>query len=293
MQIDIVWNETTTQVDLVDGVATVGGNPKDGIFIEGLPHGLLSLTLDGATLSVTAQRSVRIGNALFPARIPRLVVEGEELKLPNDVVLRRTPNVKRRESRKTIGTAFVARELLNDGALEVQDTRAATLTCVTGLDRGTVFPVPFDDNTIGRGDDAPIRIRDRAVSRSHARLFRTSRTWFIEPVTSSMNGAYVNGLLLKKSKALRTGDTIELGHTVLRFDEPERAPEECTKVERKDPMPLPMAAEPSVKLEAPVEVTTPLAMAPKQPLVSLELMLMSAGAALAVLGMGAVALVFH
>jgi pSer/pThr/pTyr-binding forkhead associated (FHA) protein len=153
--------------------------------------------------------------------------------------------------------------------------------------------VPFDDNTIGRGDDAPIRIRDRAVSRSHARLFRTSRTWFIEPVTSSMNGAYVNGLLLKKSKALRTGDTIELGHTVLRFDEPERAPEECTKVERKDPMPLPMAAEPSVKLEAPVEVTTPLAMAPKQPLVSLELMLMSAGAALAVLGMGAVALVFR
>lgn len=295
MQIDIIWNETTTQVDLVDGVVTVGGNPKDGIFIEGLPHGLLSLTLDGPSVSVTAQRSVRIGQALFPARIPRLLVEGEELKLPNDVVLRRTPNLKRRESRKTMGTAFVARELLNDGALELQDTRAATLTCVTGLDRGAVFPIPFDDNTIGRGDDAPVRVRDRAVSRQHARLFRTSRTWFIEPITTSMNGVYVNGLLLRKGKALRTGDTIELGHTVLRFDEPERAPEECTKLDRKaaPPLPLPVAAETSAKLEAPVEVTMPLAVTPPQPTFSLELLLMSAGAALAVLGMSAVALVFR
>ena len=48
-----------------------------------------------------------------------------------------------------MATAFVAQELLS-GDLHAEDTRAATFTCVTGLDAGRVFPIPFDDNIIGR-----------------------------------------------------------------------------------------------------------------------------------------------
>lgn len=304
MRIDIVWNEDATQVDLVDGVITVGGAATDGICIAGLPHGLLSLTLDAGRLSVTALRSVRIGEALFPARIPRLLVEGEDLKLPNDVIIRRTVDVAKRESRKTIGTAFVAQELLS-GDLAPQDTRAATLTCVTGLDQGRIFPIPFEDNSIGRADDAAIRIRDRSVSRCHARLVRRGREHRVEVVTSSMNGLYVNGRLVKKDKTLKTGDVIELGQTVLRFDDAERAPEEHTVAHQPappaspkqqpalvaEPIATPKVAEPVVQLVTPpAEVVEPVA-AHRRP--SLEAVLMSAGVVLVVLGVTAAAMMLR
>ncbi len=284
MRIEIIWNEEPTQVDLLDGVVTVGGAESDGICLAGLPHGLLSLELDGAQLSVTAQRSVRIGQALFPARVPRLLLEGEDLKLPNDVILRRVVDEKRRESRKLVGTAFVAQELLA-GDIAPQDTRAASLMCVTGLDQGRTFPLPFEENFIGRADDSAVRIRDRAVSRRHARLFRQQRDHVLEPVTSSMNGVYVNGRLLKRDVVLRTGDVIEVGQTVLRFDGAERAPEEHTFVPASAPglgnvpLPAPSAAEPAAHLEVP------------GPKVRFETVLMSAGVALTLLGLGAALLV--
>lgn len=314
MRIDIVWNEETTQVDLVDGVITVGGAATDGICIAGLPHGLLSLHLEVGRLQVTALRSVRIGEALFPARVPRLLIEGEDLKLPNDVIIRRTVDVQKRESRKTIGTAFVAHELLA-GDLAPQDTRAATLTCVTGLDQGRTFPIPFEENFIGRADDAAIRVRDRAVSRKHARLVRRGREHVLQIVASSMNGVYVNGLLLKKDRVLKTGDVIEVGQTVLRFDDAERAPEERTRVEvAKEPaaplkatpaapparpvpqpalvaapMTAPRAAEPPLQL-VPESAPPPAAVEPGRKRVTLEVVLMSAGIALTLLGVGVAAL---
>ncbi len=276
MRIDLIWNDSTTTVDLADGLATVGGSPADGICVEGLPHGLLTLRLEGSHLSVTAQRSVRVGDALFPARVARLLIEGEDLKLPNDVVIRRVVDQKKRDSRKLMATAFVAQELLS-GDLHAEDTRAATFTCVTGLDAGRVFPIPFDDNIIGRSDEAAIRIRDRAVSRQHVRLVRDGRDYKLSLVSSSMNGVYVNGLLLKKDTVLHTGDVVEVGQTIIRFDTSERAPEERTVVAAEElvpaPIAVPEAAEPAPQLELP----------PSQR-VSVETLLMSAGIALTLLG---------
>lgn len=278
MRIDIIWNQETTPVDLADGLVTVGGSPGDGICIEGLPQGLLTLTLEGRELSVTAQRSMRVGDTLFPARIARLLIEGEDLKLPNDVVIRRVIDPRKRDSRKQVGTAFVAQELLS-GELSPQDTRAATFTCVTGLDQGRVFPIPFEDNFIGRSEEAAIRIRDRAVSRRHARLVRQGRAYVLQLVTSSMNGVYVNGLLLKKDAALKTGDVVEVGQTILRFDDSERAPEEHTVQAAKppqlkpSPVTLPHAGESGPKLDVPFLEQ-----------VRLETLLMGAGVAFTVLG---------
>ena len=188
-----------------------------------------------------------------------------------------------------MGTAFVAQELLS-GELSAEDTRAATFTCVTGLDQGRVFPIPFDNNVIGRADEAAIRIRDRAVSRAHARLMRIGREYVLQLVTSSMNGVYVNGLLLKKNTTLKTGDVVEVGQTILRFDSSERAPEERTAVVvepapqlQASPVTLPQAAQPPPQLELP----------PPPPRVSLETVLMSAGLALTVLGIVAAALMLR
>lgn len=297
MLIDIVWKHDTTQVDLADGTITVGGSPGDHIHIDGLPHGLLTLTLSGQQLSVTAQRSVRIGSSLFPARIPRLVVADEELKLPNDVIIRRVVDVKKRESRKLVDTAFVAEQLLSGAEVPVQDTRAATFTCVTGLDQGVVFAIPFTDNTIGRANDAVIRVRDRAVSRQQARLCKRGKDFILEPVKESMNGIYVNGRLLKKSATLKTGDTVELGQTVLRFDASERAPQEMTVVARPQPQPVEVpavaevvrAAEPAPEpvIDATIELP------PLRRFVTMDLVMMGAGVGLALVGMGIAALVMH
>lgn len=279
MRLDIIWNQVTTQVDLVDGLATLGGGVRDDICIKGLPVGLVSLRLEGSHLSVTAQRSVRVGEAVFPARVPRLLIDGEDLRLPNDVVLRRVADEKKRESRRQMATAFVANELLS-GELSAEETRAATFTCVTGLDRGRVFPIPFDDNVIGRAEDAAIRIRDRAVSRHHVRLVREGRKYVLRLVASSMNGVYVNGLLLKRDTALKTGDVVEVGQTILRFDAPERAPEERTVAAEvqlePSPIDVPKAAEAAPQLEHP------------RPRVRLETLSMCAGLALTGLGLAVV-----
>jgi hypothetical protein len=278
MRIEIIWNHATT---------TVGGGERDGICIAGLPHELLTLRLEANQLSVTARRSVRVGDALFPARVARLLIEGEDLKLPNEVVIRRVVDQQRRDSRKLVATAFVAKELLA-GDLCAEHTRAATFTCVTGLDQGRVFPIPFEDNVIGRADDAAIRIRDRAVSRQHVRLVRQARQYVLQLITSSMNGVYVNGLLLKQDTALETGDVVEVGQTILRFDASERAPEERTVVQPPQPIqPAPITV-PQV-----AEPTPQLVPAPAPRRLSLETMLMSAGVALTVLGVLAAALMLR
>ena len=289
MRIDIIWNQVTTTVDLADGIATVGGGEEDGIRLDGLPVGLLTLRLVADQLSVTAQRSVRVGDAVFPARIARLLVAGEDLELPNDIVIRRVIDQKKRDSRRLVGTAFVAEELLK-GDLHAEETRAATLTCVTGLDRGRVFPIPFADNVIGRADDVAVRIRDRAVSRYHVRLERDAKQYVLKLIASSMNGVYVNGLLLKKDTALKTGDVVEVGQTILRFDASERAPEEHTVVVAEDvksleptPILVPHAAEPQ----------RPYDPEPQRKPINLETWLMSAGVALTLLGIVAAALMLR
>lgn len=253
MRLDLVCAQETVPVDLLDGHVTVGGSPADDIFLDGLPHGLMTLHLEADRLTVTSLRSVRVGETLFPARVPRLLLEGEELKLPNGVSLKRVSDPLRRDSRAQMATAFVAKELLEGGGLQPHQTRAATLTCVTGVDRGVVFVVPFDENVIGRGEGATIALKDRSVSRQHARITKRGRALVLQVVTSSMNGIYVNGLLLKNEQALKAGDVIEVGQSILRFDAPERAPEERTSVVATPagPLPLPMVAEPAAALVVP------------------------------------------
>ncbi|MFO0594237.1 MAG: FHA domain-containing protein [Myxococcaceae bacterium] len=310
MRFELIYDGNTELTDLVDGVVTVGGAKADGIFIEGLPHTLLTLEIDGDALAVTAKRSLRIGSSLFPARVRRLVLAGEELKLPNDIVLRRVRDVAARNSRKTVGTAFVAGELLQGGELELAHTRAASLTCVAGLDAGRTWALAFDEHLIGRADDATVQVRDRAVSRKHARLFRKGKAWLLEPVTGSMNGAYLNGRLLKQATLLEEGDTLEVGHTVLRFDVSARAPEEQTVLGLQapqaattpkpdgtamavseiklaaEPIPAPHAADAMVPAPstATIEAQTPF---------PLEAILMSVGVGLAMLGIAAVTLVLR
>lgn len=257
MHLDIVWNEESTPVDLIDGAVTVGGGPKDDIRLEGLPVKLLTLEVDGPRLAIKCIRPLRVGNQLFPANVPRLVMPGEVLTLPNDVVVRRPEDDASRERRKNKSTDFLARELLSKELPELE-TRAATLTCVAGADEGHVYPIAFLDTSLGRGDEVDVRLHDRTVSRRHARLLHRGLSYFVEDLATT-NGIYVNGQRVQDTQRLDTGDVLELGHTVLRFDEGERAPEERTVIEK---LPTPPAPPPSVEIapstDAPSVVTEKL-----------------------------------
>jgi hypothetical protein len=264
MHLDIVWNEESTPVELIDGAVTVGGGPRDDIRLEGLPVKLLTLEVDGPRLAIKCIRPLRVGNQLFPANVPRLVMPGEALTLPNDVVVRRPEDDASRERRKNKSTDFLARELLSNELPELE-TRAATLTCVAGADEGHVYPIAFLDTSMGRGDDVDVRLHDRSVSRRHARLLHRGLSYFVEDLATT-NGIYVNGLRVKDTQRLDTGDILELGHTVLRFDEGERAPEERTVIEKLPTPQAPALAVEVASADASPNLTPPSVVTEKLPL---------------------------
>lgn len=226
MHLDITWHGETTSVDLADGAVTIGGAAEDGIFLHGLEPALLTLTIDGAKCTLKARKTLRVGAAMFPAHVGRLLVEGEELRLPNDVLVQRPVDAKRAQVRKEISTAFLAKEMM--GALiPPVDTRAASLVCVAGNDVGRRHPLAGTECTLGRGTDVDVRLHDRSVSRHHARIVRRGREYLVEDLGTT-NGVYLNGLRVKGFRTLATGDVLELGQTMLRYEGAERSTGEDT-----------------------------------------------------------------
>lgn len=220
MLIEISFGREKMEFDLVDGVIHVGGAQNDEIHVAGMPKSLLTLNLLGERLMVTADKPVEIGGVLFPAHIPRLVIAGEKMQLPNGVSLKQL-KPKSEPHRSFKGTACVLKEMVGSG-FSVANTRAATLTCLTGLDAGHSHPIALNETMIGRGDMCAVRIRDRAVSRRHARVVRQRSSDFIEAMPDT-NGLFVNGEPVKRATVLRPGDVIEMGQSLLRYDGPEKA----------------------------------------------------------------------
>jgi hypothetical protein len=224
MLVELICAGETTRADLADGVVRVGGGKADEIRISGLPPTLLRLRIDGERLTVTASRTMSIGRSMFAAHVPRLVVAGELVHLSPTISLRQVP-----AASHTKGTATVMRDLLR-GELDLEHTRAARLTCLTGVDAGNVAPIAYAQMTLGRGDECTLQVRDRAVSRKHAKVTqRDGRVWLED--LRGPNGTYVNGQRVQLRVALQPGDVIELGQTLLRYDAP--------AVEQPAPLPRP------------------------------------------------------
>ena len=92
------------------------------------------------------------------------------------------------------------------------------------LKRGTlqqsVYPLE-GSMTIGRSGENDITLVDFDVSRSHARISFQGGTWIIEDLGSS-NGIIFNGERIDK-RALKSGDTFQLGKITLSFMEEDAA----------------------------------------------------------------------
>jgi pSer/pThr/pTyr-binding forkhead associated (FHA) protein len=68
---------------------------------------------------------------------------------------------------------------------------------------------------IGRDPENDVLLADRSISKRHALMRLVGGEYVIEDL-GSLNGIFINGERVKKA-ALRSGDTLKLGNTILRF----------------------------------------------------------------------------
>jgi adenylate cyclase len=70
---------------------------------------------------------------------------------------------------------------------------------------------------IGRSADAGIHLDDRSVSRQHAAIrFEDQHYWVID--LGSANGTFINGVALTAARVLNDGDRLQVGKSVLVFE---------------------------------------------------------------------------
>jgi hypothetical protein len=75
----------------------------------------------------------------------------------------------------------------------------------------------FGGVTIGRSEDADVRIVDRFASGIHCRVHNRGNEYFVEDLEST-NGTYLNGGELRGEAPLSDMDEIRIGDTEFRFE---------------------------------------------------------------------------
>ncbi|HPF40883.1 MAG TPA: ATP-binding protein [Phycisphaerae bacterium] len=93
-----------------------------------------------------------------------------------------------------------------------------TLMVLQGPDKGQRFRVRNDHDVIlvGRASEAT-PLTDYTVSRRHAELKRSGRSWMLDDLRSA-NGTYLNEKRLERPTRLKDGDKIRMGATILVWD---------------------------------------------------------------------------
>jgi len=71
-----------------------------------------------------------------------------------------------------------------------------------------------DEQTVGRAAGCQITLDDTYVSQLHARVFNKDGGWFVEDLGST-NGTYLNAKRVSGALALKRGDRIKIGATVM------------------------------------------------------------------------------
>lgn len=201
-------------LDVPDGTCTLGGLAADALRVEGLLRECARLSRDGGRLMLEPLvAGVSVNDVRSPLGVPRLVEGNDRVALPGRFVATLVSESPGSRS-KTTGTASLLRDFLADRT-QVGSSTVPSLLCLTGLDVGKRFALTEPQLTIGRGDDAAVRIRERSVSRRHARLTRAADGVTVEDLASP-NGVSVNAARIAGPQRLTDGDVLELGNALLR-----------------------------------------------------------------------------
>lgn len=100
-------------------------------------------------------------------------------------------------------------------AEEIALAEGPLLVVRKGPDVGETFYLDRPELTIGRDPEADIFLNDVTVSRRHATLRVTGDEVTVED-TDSLNGTYVNGVLVDKA-TLASGDALQVGRFQMIF----------------------------------------------------------------------------
>ncbi|MBU8898282.1 FHA domain-containing protein [Corallococcus sp. H22C18031201] len=276
MHFQFEHQDSTIPFELPEGTHRLGGGPEDQVHLEGLPPALLTLSIEEQRLTVASSRTFTVNEVFVPPGVARLVLPGEVLGLTEQMCVRvLEPEV---PVERGVGTVAVLKELLLGSEHVI--SRAATLTCLTGLDLGRTFAIGEALTDIGRGGGAKVRLRDRAVSRVHARIHHDADGFHLEDLGTA-NGVFLNGKALRQATPLTDGDVIELGRSLLRFQAPVDEPPAPIAEAPAQPAPLP----PEPEAPAPPEPPAPPAAHPEPRRDAVEGWLLTLAATAALVGL--------
>jgi len=90
-----------------------------------------------------------------------------------------------------------------------------TFHVLRGPDKGQTYPLGDEPGVIGRSAE-PVNLSDNAVSRRHAEVYLEDDQWMLADRGSS-NGTYLNGVRIQAPSAIRHGDQIKVGGTLMVF----------------------------------------------------------------------------
>ena len=85
-----------------------------------------------------------------------------------------------------------------------------------GHDPGMIYDLD-GDLTLGRGEQAEIRLEDPFASSRHARVYEQGNIVVIEDLDST-NGTYLNEELLQTPRPLHPGDRVRIGESEFAFE---------------------------------------------------------------------------
>jgi diguanylate cyclase (GGDEF)-like protein len=92
------------------------------------------------------------------------------------------------------------------------------LIVISGRQMGQVFQITARESSIGRADDADLRIRDASISRHHAAVYLDGESRCRVRDLGSTTGTFVNGCRIQDAE-LTAGDRIQLGRqTILKLE---------------------------------------------------------------------------
>jgi len=120
-----------------------------------------------------------------------------------------------------------------------------------GNDRGELIELSNGEYIVGRHESADVVLNDPAVSRRHFKCIVTDTDTIVEDLGSG-NGTKINGVR-KPTTKMEHGHQIEIGTSVLRFEDPMRPEDEFAKQQNQQQQVAPTVAAPQVQ-PAPVYI---------------------------------------
>lgn len=98
---------------------------------------------------------------------------------------------------------------------QVSTATFASLVVIYGNDIGKSYRLNVQSLVIGRSSKCDVQVDQESLSRNHARIVNTGKSWVIRDLGTT-NGTYVNDQPIDEH-VLSHGDLVKVGRTIFKF----------------------------------------------------------------------------